>query len=297
MLITRKSASISPSDNRLADSHSAMPGKTIDRRTFLTRSSVALGAGAAATQLPINFVETVGAAQDAGRTVDVKRAIPMQFYHDFRVLGLDLPQLPGSYARNQATKAPIIIGYLLFAMGKLKARRVSPLTVGELFCADAFYSFIARRFGADRCDAFDNDRDGYLEQARVVRGLLNETNVAIHKTDVFDMPSNYRASIILNAGGLYHVTDPLRALERSYAMCQHYLIVQTVVTLATEDDNYFETPAPGWTWGSRFSYGFLRREITKRGYRIVDTDRNVLTGNDRPEDRGSAYFLIARDDR
>jgi hypothetical protein len=76
-----------------------------------------------------------------------------------------------------------------------------------------------------------------------------------------------------------------------------FLIVQTVVTLATEDDNYFETPAPGWTWGSRFSYGFLRREITKRGYRIVDTDRNVLTGNDRPEDRGSAYFLIARDDR
>jgi hypothetical protein len=267
-----------------------MPGETIDRRTFLTRSSVALAASAA-TQLPIRVVEEAEAAQNAGGKTEVK---PRQFYHDFRVLGLDLPQLPGAYAQNQASKAPLILGYLLFAMGKARARGVNPLTVGELFCADAYYSFIARRFGADRSDAFDNDRDGYLEQARVVRELLKETNVGIHKTDLFDMPSKYRASIILNAGGLYHVTDPLRALERSYAMCQHYLIVQTVVSLATEADDYFETPAPGWTWGSRFSYAFLRREITKRGYRIVDTDRNVLTGNERPEDRGSAYFLIAR---
>lgn len=218
----------------------------------------------------------------------------MECYHDFRVLGLDVPQRPGIFAPNQAAKAPILIGYLLFALGKLKARGTTPVTVGELFCADAFYSFVARRFGADRCDAFDNDRDGHLEQARMLRGLLAETNVALHEVDVFEIPEAFRASIVLNAGGLYHVADPLRALERSYAMCEHFLIVQSVVTLATEDEDYFETPAPGWTWGCRFTYGFLRREIVRRGWTIVDTDRNVLTGNDRPEDRGSAYFLVAR---
>jgi hypothetical protein len=218
----------------------------------------------------------------------------MQFFHDFSVLGLRLPQLPGMYALNQRAKEPLIVGYMLYAMGKLKARDVRPLTVGELFCADAYYSFVARRFGADRCDGFDNDRDGHLEQAHFAAALLNETNVGIHKTDVFDMPADYQASIVVNAGGLYHVADPLRVLEQSFAMARDYLIVQSVVSLANEDETYFETPAPGWTWGCRFSFAFLRREIEKRGYAIVDSDRNVLTGNDRPEDRGSAYFLIAR---
>ncbi|HYW63029.1 MAG TPA: hypothetical protein VE865_07530 [Bradyrhizobium sp.] len=218
----------------------------------------------------------------------------MQFYHDFSVLSLRLPQLPGIYAANQRAKEPLITGYLLYAMGKLKAHAVTPLTVGELFCADAYYSFLARRFGADRCDGFDNDRDGYLAQAHFAATLLGETNVGIHNTDVFDMPADYRASIVLNAGGLYHVADPLRVLEQSFAMARDYLIVQSVVSLANEEETYFETPAPGWSWGCRFSFAFLRRAIEQRGYAIVDCDRNVLAGNDRPEDRGSAYFLISR---
>lgn len=218
----------------------------------------------------------------------------MNFYHDFSILGLSVPQMPGFYIANQQNKEPLILGYMLYAMGKLKGRGVKPVTVGELFCADAYYSFIARRFGADRCDAFDSDRDGYLEQARAIAGLLKDTDVHIHKVDMFEMPADYRASVIVNAGGLYHVTDPLRALDLSYRMAEEYLVVQTVVSLANESENYFETPAPGWTWGSRFSFAFLQREILKRGWKIVDSDRNVLAGNDRPEDRGSAYFLISR---
>src|SRR5947208_2775030 len=151
----------------------------------------------------------------------------MEFYHDYRVLGLNLPQLPGIFAPNQAAKAPIIIGYVLFALGKLRGRGLNPVTVAELFCADAFYSFVARRFGVDRCDAFDNDRDGYLAQAGLLRDILKEEAVHLHQADVFDIPADFRASIVINTGGLYHVTDPVLALERSFAMCQHYLIVQS----------------------------------------------------------------------
>jgi hypothetical protein len=216
----------------------------------------------------------------------------MQFYHDFGLLGLDLPQRPGIYAPNQAAKGPVITGYLAFAIGKLKSKGVAPLTVAELFCADAYFSFLARRLGADQSDAFDNDRDGHMAEARHVQATLG--GVTLHNQDVFTIPEDRRASIVLNTGGLYHVGDPLLALDRSYAMCEHYLIVQSVVSLATEDECYFEAPAPNWTWGCRFTYGFLRKAIENRGWRIVDTERNVLTGNDRPEDRGSAYFLIAR---
>jgi hypothetical protein len=252
-----------------------------DRRNLITGAGLALAAA------------TTGARAETERVELPKN---MGFYHDFSVLGLNLPPAEDFYRQNQLVKEPLILGYMLYAMGKLRARDVKPVTVCELFCADAYYSFVARRFGADRCDAFDSDRDGFLAQARFVAKLLNEEkNVGVHKVDMFDMPSDYRASVVLNAGGLYHVADPLRAIEMSYAMAEHYLIIQTVVTLTTEDENYFEAPAPGWTWGSRFSFAYLQKALLKRGYKILDSQRNIFPANDRPEDRGNAFFLISRD--
>jgi hypothetical protein len=251
-----------------------------NRRNLIKGASVAL---------------TVTATGAIAATDKVEIPKGMGFYHDFSVLGLDLPHAEDIYRVNQLSKAPLITGYMLYAIGKLKTKGVKPTSVCELFCADAYYSFVARRFGADRCDAFDNDRDGFLAQARIVASLLKEEeNVGIHKVDMFDMPADYRASIVVNAGGLYHVTDPLRAVEMSYAISQGYLVIQTVVSLANEDENYFETPAPGWTWGSRFSFAYLQRELLKRGYKILDSDRNILPYNDRPEDRGNAFFLISK---
>ena len=235
-----------------------------------------------------------GATVSAAALATASCGKEMQFYHDFSALGLSVPQLPGAFAINQQYKEPLIVGYMLYALGKLRAKGERQISVGELFCADAYYSFIARRFGAERCDAFDNDQDGYLEQARTIAAMLKEKNVHIHKTDVFAISPDYRASIVINAGGLYHVSEPLKSLEQSYEMSKDYLVVQSVVTLANEDPDYFETPAPGWTWGCRFSYAYLQREIKKRGYRVIDTDRNILVANGRPEDRGSAYFLISR---
>jgi formate dehydrogenase major subunit len=75
MLLTRKSASVSSSSSRLYRNAAGMLGRTIDRRTFLKRSGVTLGAGAMATQLPFNIVEKAEAAQDAGGKIEVKRTV------------------------------------------------------------------------------------------------------------------------------------------------------------------------------------------------------------------------------
>ena len=70
MLLTRKSSGHTDkhgaAQGRLSRSVSGMLGKTIDRRTFLQRSGVALGAGAVASQLPFNIVDSTQAAQGAG---------------------------------------------------------------------------------------------------------------------------------------------------------------------------------------------------------------------------------------
>ena len=54
MLLTRRSAGTTSPQSRLARSLSGALTRTMDRRTFLARSGVAVGAGAFASQLPFN---------------------------------------------------------------------------------------------------------------------------------------------------------------------------------------------------------------------------------------------------
>ncbi|MGE5523355.1 MAG: formate dehydrogenase subunit alpha [Rhodospirillaceae bacterium] len=74
MLLTRKAGGIVPR-SRLTRTVSGLAGNTIDRRTFLKRSGLAVGAGAAATQLPFNIVSKAEAAPAAGDKIEVKRTV------------------------------------------------------------------------------------------------------------------------------------------------------------------------------------------------------------------------------
>jgi formate dehydrogenase major subunit len=78
MLLTRKTTGadhpVAPS--RLNRSVSSMLGKTIDRRTFLKRSGITLGAGAVASQLPFSIVRETRAAEKAvASPIEVKRTV------------------------------------------------------------------------------------------------------------------------------------------------------------------------------------------------------------------------------
>src|SRR5499433_1158966 len=81
MLLTRKSTGASAQPNpgrpqsRLSRSLSGMLAKTMDRRAFLRRSGVAVGAGAFATQLPFNMIGKAEAAAEKSGKVEVKRTV------------------------------------------------------------------------------------------------------------------------------------------------------------------------------------------------------------------------------
>ena len=79
MLLTRKSDSAQPvARGRLARSVAGMLGKNIDRRTFLKRSGVAVGAGAFASTLPFSMIGKADAASEKkpeGGKVEVKRTV------------------------------------------------------------------------------------------------------------------------------------------------------------------------------------------------------------------------------
>src|SRR5882672_2188698 len=75
MLLTRKATSSAVPQNRLARGLSGALAGTIDRRTFLKRSGVTLGAGAVAAQLPYNMIGTAEAKNEEGGKIEVKRTI------------------------------------------------------------------------------------------------------------------------------------------------------------------------------------------------------------------------------
>jgi formate dehydrogenase major subunit len=76
MLLTRKTTSVSSHGGRLSRQATAHIGNTIDRRTFLRRSGLVVGAGAAASQLPFSMMGKAKAAEQTGDgAVEVKRTV------------------------------------------------------------------------------------------------------------------------------------------------------------------------------------------------------------------------------
>lgn len=214
------------------------------------------------------------------------------WYHDFAVLGVATPQAEGIFGPNQLAKQDV-----LFRLIDRAVALSGPQPRGlELFCADGFYSHYALDHGAAHMtgvDLGDEQTAGnpmHLRQARAMTSLLGHSGRADFRAqDVFDVTGSYDLAIC--AGGLYHVSDPAALLARLRGMVRSALVVQTVYSLARTDADYFETPAPGQTWGCRFSYDRLLGMLAESGWEVVDATANELAGNARPEDRGSAYAL------
>ncbi len=216
-------------------------------------------------------------------------------YHAYDWLGIKNQQLPGIFEKNQKAKQAIIASYILHAMAKCRATIDTPVSFAELFCADAYYATLARHFGVNASTGFDNDREGHFENAEKIAHRLGLDHCRFIKSDVNDIDETEQFDIVANVGGLYHVSNPEQVLEKSYRMAKRFLIVQTVVSLANNDRRYFEAPAPGWDWGSRYNPQSFSRMVNSKGWNVVDMHFNELEGNDALENRGSIYYLISKD--
>ena len=216
-------------------------------------------------------------------------------YHSYRLFGVPNKQLPGIYQLNQACKEPVILSYILLALAKCKRETGTAVTFAELFCADGYYAMAARHLGVTKSIGIDNNRDGHFAKAELIAERLGVDNCTFIQMDVNDIENIEPVDIVANVGGLYHVENPNVILEKSYALARKFLIVQTVVSLVSEADDYYESPAPGWTWGNRFSRSSFEKLVENKGWNIIDKHFNVLEGNERLEDRGSVYFLIQKD--
>jgi hypothetical protein len=209
--------------------------------------------------------------------------------------GIDNKQIDGIYKPNQFAKSQIITAYIAYALASSLDDSNSNISFAELFCADGYYAMVARSLGCKPCLGIDNNRDKHTQISPSIAQKLGLDSVSFLESDILANSKFDSFDIVANVGGLYHTEKPEEILIMSYEMSRKFLIIQNVVSLANNSENYFESPAPGWTWGSRYSKASFDAVINRLfGSKVILSHFNELTGNDRLEDRGSAYYLIKK---
>ena len=75
MLLTRKATQAVPQDRAFSRLSRTIPIQTLDRRTFLKRSGITVGAGAVASQLPFSMIGQAEAKAEGEGKLEVKRTV------------------------------------------------------------------------------------------------------------------------------------------------------------------------------------------------------------------------------
>lgn len=221
------------------------------------------------------------------------------FKNTIRVLSAKKPRscanLGKNYIINQKYKDQYIVPFLKQALTILPQ---NPECL-DLFCSDGYHSCLIKKYKPD-ADVIGIDIDSnYLQQARMAVKVLGYQSVKFVEKDVYDFVKQSIAhsksyDLILCTGGLYHLLNPGEFLRLLVQIVKKFLIIQTVVTLETEESNYFISPAPGWKHGSRFTHAGIKQWLLNYSLSIVREGRNELRGNKRLCDKGSSYFLCEK---
>lgn len=201
---------------------------------------------------------------------------------------------PSPHLVNQHHKEQVILPFLKQALTQLG---YAPSCL-DLFCADGYYSCVLARFRPDAVITGVDLDAMEIERAQTASRLLKAEHCRFVVADVWEFLRRAEPyDLVMCTGGLYHLREPRRFLEMLYPVCAGLLVVQSVVTLETEDPGYFVSPAPGWKHGSRFTHAGLRSWLEEIGWEVVKEQRNELSGNWRLCDRGSSYFLCSAQER
>jgi tRNA (mo5U34)-methyltransferase len=156
---------------------------------------------------------------ERGRLADRVRALPWFHEIDFGDGLRSAGSTPLDVLRQQAA--------LYFKDG------VTGLSVIDVGCWDGFNSFEAMRRGASRVLATDHfawsdSCWGARESFELARAHL-APEVEVLDIDVLDITEATvgRFDVVLFCGVLYHLRDPLGALERMSALCDRTIVVET----------------------------------------------------------------------
>ena len=222
------------------------------------------------------------------------------WYHDFEKFGIKTNLIPMSgYKRAQEIKDQIIKDYEAILLNGREDKQNKGF---ELFCSDGYYTHYFSRLGyhmlgVDLCEESGegDKRSNNLDHARLIQNLLDNAGMTdFRKGDVYDVKENF--DLILNIGGLYHIGDPISLIKQNVRYLNEggFLVLQSIVA-DIDDRNYFRSPAPGWSWGCRFSHSWLREELHQfQDIEVLDEREVDADYNRSLLDRKYSSFLLQK---
>lgn len=226
------------------------------------------------------------------------------WYHDFGSLGIRTPQNTiRTYKFNQRLKEGVLYPWIKNALNDLEISILDrEIRISEYFAADSFYGLFAlKHSGKSNLLAVDlgsqsgegASRNYVLDQGLLIAKALGVQNrFSQVNASVFDVVD--KCDLLLNIGGLYHVNHVDELITKSFLTGASIMIIQTVVHEDPQKEEFYLSPAPNWTWGSRFSASWLRTQVITAGWSIEHEAFNILELNESAFDRGSYYLYCVK---
>lgn len=123
------------------------------------------------------------------------------------------------------------VPYLVQAnQGSLRGKRVL-----DIACNSGFWSLQCALLGAEVV-GFDG-REEMIQEANLIKSIVGVDKVEFRVLDFWEMnPERLGGTfdIVLNLGILYHLSDPIRALQLTKAMAEEYILLDTDVCPSKE---------------------------------------------------------------
>jgi hypothetical protein len=251
-----------------------------------------------------------GPRRPAGSDVRVYQARP--WWHDYAALGVttDFSNYPSlgercvNVVRSILGKGPLTAEgshhnqrdrdtYILPALDKafaLHRKRYGEVTSFlDTFSNDGFYGFwVAEHHGTPRITCVEL-MSAYVEKGRLMAEILHRPEVQFICQDVHDMDAS-PVDVALCMGGLYHVTDP-DALVAKLRGKAKYLVAHACTSTLSHDPAYFETPAPYWQHGCRFSHEYFLSMLPKVGWNVLESGHSIYPNPGNEHSAGSSWAL------
>jgi SAM-dependent methyltransferase len=101
------------------------------------------------------------------------------------------------------------------------------MRVLDIGCNSGWFSFDLAHRGASRVDGVDL-RAHNIEQARFLSDYFGLAQTHFDVADATAFDDSRQWDVVLNLGVLYHVTDPLRFVQRTYELCTRFAVVDTI---------------------------------------------------------------------
>jgi tRNA (mo5U34)-methyltransferase len=117
----------------------------------------------------------------------------------------------------------LICGTLATLLGD----RLAQTTVLDLGCSAGFFSLDLATRGAQHVDGVDL-RPANVAQARFLAEHFGVDNVSFTVSAAEEFEPGRRWDVVLNLGLLYHVTQPIELVRKTYELCCELAIIDTV---------------------------------------------------------------------